>query len=201
MTIRFSHQLVAELHQTFWQSWQDGDFLTEATAATNTHRWRGLKWLRDAGGVRPRLGGHHPTGTRWPPHIRQRPPPARARRRPPARSARRPRPPASRTGRPAHRAPTDGQLGSGDWSVGDGMSDDGRSCAGLSLPRSSSSQRGGVNPLSRSARTARTTAGMTRTTRTTKAIGLPKPRTAEAKPATRASARSAPIMADDFMQR
>ena len=30
MTVRFSHRLVAELHQAFWQSWQDGDFLTEA---------------------------------------------------------------------------------------------------------------------------------------------------------------------------
>ena len=58
MTVRFSHRLVAELHQAFWQSWQDGDFLTEAAAAAGTYRHRGLAWLREAGGVRPRRGRH-----------------------------------------------------------------------------------------------------------------------------------------------
>ena len=58
MTVRFSHRLVAELHQAFWQSWQDGDFLTEAAPAAGTYRHRGLAWLRESGGVRPRRGRH-----------------------------------------------------------------------------------------------------------------------------------------------
>ena len=56
MTMRFSHQLVAELHQPFWAAWQGGEFLTDAAAVAATHRWRALKWLRQAGGVRPRRG-------------------------------------------------------------------------------------------------------------------------------------------------
>jgi len=56
MTVRFSNKLVAELHQSFWQAWQDGAFLTDAAALAGTHRHRGLAWIREAGGVRPRRG-------------------------------------------------------------------------------------------------------------------------------------------------
>jgi IS30 family transposase len=56
MTVRFSSQLVAELYQPFWAAWQGGEFLTDASAVAGTHRKRGLAWLRQAGGVRPRRG-------------------------------------------------------------------------------------------------------------------------------------------------
>jgi IS30 family transposase len=56
MAVRFSNQLVAELYQPFWAALQAGEFLTDAAAMAGTHRWRGLKWLREAGGVRPRRG-------------------------------------------------------------------------------------------------------------------------------------------------
>ncbi len=56
MTVRFSNKLVAELYQPFWRAWQDGEFLTDAAALAGTHRHRGLAWLREAGGVRPRRG-------------------------------------------------------------------------------------------------------------------------------------------------
>jgi IS30 family transposase len=56
MTVRFSNQLVAELYQPFWAAWQAGEFLTDASAVAGTHRKRGLVWLRQAGGVRPRRG-------------------------------------------------------------------------------------------------------------------------------------------------
>ena len=56
MTARFSNQLVAELYQAFWAAWQAGEFLTDAAALAGTHRHRGLSWLRQAGGVRPRRG-------------------------------------------------------------------------------------------------------------------------------------------------
>ena len=56
MTARFSNQLVAELYQPFWAAWQRGEFLTEAAAVAGTYRHRGLAWLRQAGGVRPRRG-------------------------------------------------------------------------------------------------------------------------------------------------
>jgi IS30 family transposase len=56
MTVRFSNQLVAELYQPFWAAWQAGEFLTDASALAGTHRHRGLAWLRQAGGVRPRRG-------------------------------------------------------------------------------------------------------------------------------------------------
>src|SRR5680860_991153 len=56
MTARFSNQLVAELYQPFWAAWQAGEFLTDATALAGTYRQRGLAWLRQAGGVRPRRG-------------------------------------------------------------------------------------------------------------------------------------------------
>jgi IS30 family transposase len=42
--------------QPFWEALQAGEFLTDAAALAGTHRWRGLKWLREAGGVRPRRG-------------------------------------------------------------------------------------------------------------------------------------------------
>ena len=56
MSMRFSNQLVAELHQPFWAAWQAGEFLTDAAAVAGTYRHRGLAWLRQAGGVRPRRG-------------------------------------------------------------------------------------------------------------------------------------------------
>jgi Helix-turn-helix domain len=56
MAVRFSNQLVAELYQPFWAALQAGEFLTDAATVAGTHRWRGLKWLREAGGVRPRRG-------------------------------------------------------------------------------------------------------------------------------------------------
>jgi hypothetical protein len=54
--LRFSNQLMAELYQPFWTAWQGGEFLTDAAALAGTHRHRGLAWLREAGGVRPRRG-------------------------------------------------------------------------------------------------------------------------------------------------
>lgn len=56
MTLRFSHALVAEAIQPFWAALQAGEFLTDASALAGTHRHRGLAWLREAGGVRPRRG-------------------------------------------------------------------------------------------------------------------------------------------------
>jgi len=56
MTVRFSNQLVAELIQPFWAAWQAGEFMTDASAVAGTHRQRGLAWVRQAGGVRPRRG-------------------------------------------------------------------------------------------------------------------------------------------------
>jgi IS30 family transposase len=56
MTVRFSNQLVAELIQPFWAAWQGGEFMTDASAIAGTHRKRGLAWVRQAGGVRPRRG-------------------------------------------------------------------------------------------------------------------------------------------------
>jgi len=56
MTVRFSNQLVPELFLPFWAALQAGEFLTDAAAVVGTHRWRGLRWLREAGGVRPRRG-------------------------------------------------------------------------------------------------------------------------------------------------
>ncbi len=48
--------MVAERVQPSWEALQAGEFLTDAAALAGTHRWRGLKWLREAGGVRPRRG-------------------------------------------------------------------------------------------------------------------------------------------------
>jgi len=56
MSVRFSSQMVPEVVQPFWAALQRGEFLTEAAAVAGTHRWRGLAWLREAGGVRPRRG-------------------------------------------------------------------------------------------------------------------------------------------------
>ena len=56
LSVRFSNQLVAELYQPFWAAWQAGEFLTDAAAVAGTHRHRGLAWLRQSGGVRPRRG-------------------------------------------------------------------------------------------------------------------------------------------------
>jgi len=56
MAVRFSSKLVAELFQPFWSAWQAGEFLTDAAALAGTHRHRGLAWVREAGGVRPRRG-------------------------------------------------------------------------------------------------------------------------------------------------
>ena len=56
MAVRFSNRLVAELVQPFWAALQAGEFLTDAAALAGTHRHRGLVWLREAGGVRPRRG-------------------------------------------------------------------------------------------------------------------------------------------------
>jgi transposase, IS30 family len=56
MTMRFSNQVVAEMYQPFWTAWQAGEFLTDAAAMAGTYRHRGLAWLREAGGVRPRRG-------------------------------------------------------------------------------------------------------------------------------------------------
>ncbi len=56
MTVRFSNQLVAELIQPFWAAWQAGEFMTDASAVAGTYRQRGLAWVRQAGGVRPRRG-------------------------------------------------------------------------------------------------------------------------------------------------
>ncbi len=50
MTVRFSNQLVAEMVQPFWAAVQAGEFLTDAAAVAATNRWRGLQWVREAGG-------------------------------------------------------------------------------------------------------------------------------------------------------
>ncbi len=56
VSVRFSSQMVPGLVQPFWAALQAGEFLTDAAAVAETHRWRGLQWLREAGGVRPRRG-------------------------------------------------------------------------------------------------------------------------------------------------
>ncbi|MGB3185173.1 MAG: IS30 family transposase [Ornithinimicrobium sp.] len=47
---------MAELTQPFWAAWQAGEFMTDASALAGTYRQRGLAWVRQAGGVRPRRG-------------------------------------------------------------------------------------------------------------------------------------------------
>jgi hypothetical protein len=54
--MRFSNRLVAERVQPFWEALQAGEVMTDAAALAGTHRWRGVTWLREAGGVRPRRG-------------------------------------------------------------------------------------------------------------------------------------------------
>lgn len=56
MSAKFATQMVAETMTPFWDALQAGAFLTDAAAAAGTHRWRGLRWIREAGGVRPRRG-------------------------------------------------------------------------------------------------------------------------------------------------
>ncbi len=65
MVMRFSNQLIAELYQPFWAAWEAGEFLTDAAALAGTHRHRGLAWLREAGGVRPRRGRGLPGRCLW----------------------------------------------------------------------------------------------------------------------------------------
>ena len=60
MTVRSSNQLVAELIQPFWAAWQAGEFMPDASAIAGIHRRRGLTWVRQAGGVRPRRGCRDP---------------------------------------------------------------------------------------------------------------------------------------------
>ena len=48
--------MVPEVNQGFWAALARGEFLTDAAAVAGTNRWRGLKWVRAAGGVRPRRG-------------------------------------------------------------------------------------------------------------------------------------------------
>jgi IS30 family transposase len=47
---------VPEVIEPFWEAIQRGEFTNDAAALVGTHRWRGLAWLREAGGVRPRRG-------------------------------------------------------------------------------------------------------------------------------------------------
>ena len=54
--MRFSEFMVPEIHQGFWQVLADGGFITDAAASAGTYRSKGRKWLRAAGGVRPRRG-------------------------------------------------------------------------------------------------------------------------------------------------
>ncbi|HET7388377.1 MAG TPA: hypothetical protein VFJ19_17120 [Nocardioidaceae bacterium] len=54
--VRFSESMVPEIHQGFWQVLADGGFITDAAVAVGTYRSKGRKWLRAAGGVRPRRG-------------------------------------------------------------------------------------------------------------------------------------------------
>ena len=56
MSVRFSNQMVPDLIQPFWAAWQAGEFLTDAALLAGTYRHRGLAWLRESGGVRPRRG-------------------------------------------------------------------------------------------------------------------------------------------------
>ncbi len=56
LIIRFATFVVSENVQVFWSELQRGEFITDAAAAAGTHRHRGLAWLRQSGGVRPRRG-------------------------------------------------------------------------------------------------------------------------------------------------
>jgi IS30 family transposase len=54
--VRFSERMVPEVVQVFWASIARGEFITDAAAEVGTYRVRGGRWLRAAGGVRPRRG-------------------------------------------------------------------------------------------------------------------------------------------------
>ena len=54
--VRFSEWMVSEVVQTFWAAMARGEFITDAAAEAGTYRKKGARWLRDAGGVRPRRG-------------------------------------------------------------------------------------------------------------------------------------------------
>ena len=54
--VRFSDRMVSEVVQTFWAAMARGEFITDAAAEAGTYRKKGARWLRDAGGVRPRRG-------------------------------------------------------------------------------------------------------------------------------------------------
>ena len=53
---RFTVAMVPEVIQPFWEAMQRGEFKTDAAAVVGRGRWRGLAWMREAGGVRPRRG-------------------------------------------------------------------------------------------------------------------------------------------------
>ena len=53
---RFNEAMVPEVVQPFWEAMQRGEFITDAAEEAGTHRKKGRRWLRDAGGVRPRRG-------------------------------------------------------------------------------------------------------------------------------------------------
>jgi IS30 family transposase len=48
--------MVPEVVQVFWAAIQRGEFITDAAAEVGTYRVMGGRWLRAAGGVRPRRG-------------------------------------------------------------------------------------------------------------------------------------------------
>jgi len=53
---QFSNRMVGELVQTFWTAIQRGEFISDAAAEVGTYRVVGGRWLKVAGGVRPRRG-------------------------------------------------------------------------------------------------------------------------------------------------
>src|SRR5918998_1477237 len=53
---RFNEAMVPEVVQPFWGAMQRGEFITDAAEVVGTYRQKGRRWLRDAGGVRPRRG-------------------------------------------------------------------------------------------------------------------------------------------------
>jgi IS30 family transposase len=55
-SVLFSELMVPGLYQGFWQVMADGGFITDAAAVAGTYRQKGRRWIREAGGVRPRRG-------------------------------------------------------------------------------------------------------------------------------------------------
>src|SRR5919106_5283470 len=53
---RFNEAMVPEVVQPFWEAMQRGEFITDAAEEVGTYRQKGRRWLRDAGGGRPRRG-------------------------------------------------------------------------------------------------------------------------------------------------